>query len=242
MICKSAKENDGLPAKTPVILALEASGDLLAAAVWVDGAVQNHQAHVARHGHAAHIVMLVSQVMKMAGLEFTDITHVAAGRGPGSFTGIRVALAAAKGFCLATGAVGMGINGLAALAAHFNHGVSVLASAETRRGPCYAQFFDPVGAALTPTFETVPADIVASLPAGLSELVIAGWQADELAEVLMAAGRDILVGAVHAKARVDASHIAICAAASIKASDFGEAMTPIYLSPAFLGPAKQAGK
>ena len=70
MICKSAKENDGLTAKTPVILALEASGDLLAAAVWVDGAVQNHQAHLARHGHAAHIATLVAQVMKMAGIAF----------------------------------------------------------------------------------------------------------------------------------------------------------------------------
>ena len=44
------------------------------------------------------------------------------------------------------------------------------------------------------------ADIVASLPAGLSELVIAGWQADELAAGLMAAGSGILVEAVHAKA------------------------------------------
>ena len=242
MTFKSAKGNDGPSTMAPVILALEASGDLLAAAVWVDGAVQNHQAHLARHGHAAHIATLVVQVMKMAGIEFTDITHVAAGRGPGSFTGIRVALAAAKGFCLATGAVGMGINSLAALAAHCNHGVSVLASSETRRGPCYAQFFDPVGIALTPTFETVPTDIVASLPAGLSELVIAGWQADELAAGLIAAGSDILVGAVHAKARVDATHIALCAAASIKAGHSGEAMTPIYLAPASLGPAKQVRK
>ena len=134
MICRSAKENNGPPGKTPVILALEASGDLLAAAVWADGAVQNHQAHAARHGHAAHIVTLVAQVMKMVYIEFTDITHVAAGRGPGSFTGIRVALAAAKGFCLATGAVGMGINSLAALAAHCNHGVSLFWFRQKRVG------------------------------------------------------------------------------------------------------------
>ena len=242
MTFKSAKENDGPSAMAPVILALEASGDLLAAAVWVDGAVQNHQAHLARHGHATHIAMLVVQVMKMAGIEFTDITHVAAGRGPGSFTGIRVALAAAKGFCLATGAVGMGVNSLAALAAHCNHGVSVLASAETRRGPCYAQFFDPVGTALTPTFETAPADIVASLPAGLSELVITGWQADELAAGLMAAEATFWSVLFMQRQGSMRPHIAFCAAASINAGHSGEAMTPIYLAPAFLGPAKQVRK
>ena len=242
MTLKSAKGHDGPPAKTPVILALEASGDLLAAAVWADGAVQNHQAHAARHGHAAHIATLVEQVMKTAAVDFTDITHVAAGRGPGSFTGTRVALAAAKGFCLATGTKGMGISGLAALAAHCNHGVPVLVSAETRRGPCYAQFFDSDGSALTPILETALADIVASLPAGLSELVIAGWQADELAAGLAAAGSGILVEAVHAKTRVDATHIAAFAAALIEAGYAGEAMTPLYLAPAFLGPAKQAGK
>ena len=126
--------------KTPVILALEASGDLLAAAVWADGAVQNHQAYAARHGHAAYIATLVEQVMTTAAVDFTDITHIAAGRGPGSFTGIRVALAAAKGFCLATGTAGMGISGLAALAAHCNRGVPVLVSAETRRAPAMHSF------------------------------------------------------------------------------------------------------
>ena len=80
MTLKSAKGHDGLPAKTPVILALEASGDLSAAAVWADGAVQDHQAHAARHGHAAHIATLVEQVMKAAAVDFTDISHVAAGR------------------------------------------------------------------------------------------------------------------------------------------------------------------
>ena len=242
MTLKSAKGHDGPPAKTPVILALEASGDLLAAAVWADGAVQNHQAHAARHGHAAHIATLVEQVMKTAAVDFTDITHVAAGRGPGSFTGIRVALAAAKGFCLVTGAVGMGINGLAALAAHYGSGIPVLVSAETRRGPCYAQLFGDGGKALTSIFEIEPSDILASLPAGLTDLAIVGWKADEIAASLLVAGCGIRVMAVHAAARVNAAQIATCAAALIKVDDPGEAMTPLYLAPAFLGPAKQAGQ
>lgn len=240
MTMSSPKGNDEAAVKLPVILALEASGDLLAVAVWAQGAVREHQAHAARRGHAAHIASLVKQVMESAGVRFTDITHVAAGRGPGSFTGIRVALAAAKGFCLATGAVGMGINGLAALAAHYGSGIPVLVSAETRRGPCYAQLFGDGGTALTSIFEIEPADILASLPAGLTDLVIVGWQADEIAASLLASGCGVQVASVHAAARVDAAQIATCAAALIKIFDPGEAMTPLYLAPAFLGPAKQA--
>ena len=242
MTMSSPKGNDEAAVKVPAILALEASGDLLAVAVWAQGAVRDHQAHVARHGHAAHIASLVKQVMESAGMRFTDITHVAAGRGPGSFTGIRVALAAAKGFCLATGAVGMGINGLAALAAHYGSGIPVLVSAETRRGPCYAQLFGDGGKALTSIFEIEPADILASLPAGLTDLAIVGWKADEIAASLLVAGCGIRVMAVHAAARVDAAQIATCAAALIKIFDPGDAMTPLYLAPAFLGPAKQAGQ
>ena len=238
----SPKGKDEAAVKLPAILALEASGDLLAVAVWAQGAVREHQAHAARHGHAAHIASLVKQVMESAGVRFPDITHVAAGRGPGSFTGIRVALAAAKGFCLATGAVGMGINGLAALAAHYGSGIPVLVSAETRRGPCYAQLFGDGGEALTSIFEIEPADILASLPAGLTDLVIVGWKADEIAASLLVTGCGIRVMAVHAAARVDAAQIATCAAALIKIFDPGEAMTPLYLAPAFLGPAKQAGQ
>ena len=38
------------------------------------------------------------------------------------------------------------------------------------------------------------------------------------------------------------THIAACAAALIETGNAGEAMTPLYLAPAFLGPTKQAGK
>lgn len=235
-------ENDDPPAKPPVILALEGSGDLLAAAVWADGMVKSHQTHAARHGHASQIALLVRQVMECAELNFSEVTHIAAGRGPGSFTGIRVALAAAKGFCLATGAVGMGINSLAALAAHYESDTPVLVSAETRRGPCYAQLFEGDCRPLTPIFEMDLADVLASLPDGLSALVIVGWQADEIAKRLTVADSGILILGVQAMAQIDAAHIATYAATLIKADKASEALTPLYLAPAFLGPAKKAGK
>ncbi len=238
----SVKENAESISKLPVILALEASGDLLSAALWVDGSAQYHEFYAARHGHAARIATLVDRLMKTANVTYAQITHVAAGRGPGSFTGIRVALAAAKGFCLATGAAGLGVNCLAALAAHHGGSTPVLVSAETRRGPCYTQLFDSDGVALTSTFEMTPDEIACVLPPGLFELSIVGWRSDELAASVTAAGNGITIKVVDTVSRVDASHIAAYAAALINASDAGEELTPLYLAPALLGLKRQAGK
>ena len=124
------------------MLALESSADRASAAVLRTGMPGIQHLHEARHGHAALISELARAALAEAGVEPDEITHVAAGSGPGSFTGIRVALAAAKGFSLATGAAGTGVSCLAAAA----HGASpradgghVIATADTRRGSYFAQ-------------------------------------------------------------------------------------------------------
>ena len=83
-----------------VILALESSADRASAAVVRTGMPGIQHLHEARHGHAALISELARAALAEAGVVPDEITHVAAGRGPGSFTGLRVALAAAKGFSL----------------------------------------------------------------------------------------------------------------------------------------------
>ena len=252
-----------MPGKTqtpkPVILALEASGEELSVALWAHGRLCAEECHAARHGHAAEITPMLDRVMAASGMAYGALTHVAAGRGPGSFTGIRVALATAKGLCLATGAVGMGVNGLAALAANLKAPGAVLVAAETRRGPCYAQFFDGDGAALTPIVESEIAAIGAHLPAGIGALAVAGWQANALAESLTESlGKSLgkssdhhsagpLVTCLGADHRVQAKHIAAYAEKLIgdgappntPPNTQEDTMTPLYLAPAFLGPQKK---
>ena len=72
--------------------------DLLSVALWMGGAVCHQEVYAVRHGQAAYIVTLVERLMRAADITYSQLTHIAAGRGPGSFTGARVALAAAKGF------------------------------------------------------------------------------------------------------------------------------------------------
>ena len=109
---KTPKRHDALP----VILAFEASTNQLSVAVYADGVIRAMKTAEAAFGQAASLVPLAVSALAEADVDFAMISHVAAGRGPGSFTGLRVSLAAAKGVCLAHDLPGLGISGLEALA------------------------------------------------------------------------------------------------------------------------------
>jgi len=150
---------------TPHILAIETSANQLSIAVMMKDEVVAERRHLATHGHAVGIVPLAIETINAAGVTFDAMTHIAAGCGPGSFTGIRVALAAAKGFCMAHQAIGVGVSGLQALAHAASHAAvdvttPCLVLADTRRGPLYAQIFDakarPIGAIFEASIHHLP--------------------------------------------------------------------------------------
>ena len=134
------------PTAAPHILAIEASANQLSIAMMINGELVAERHHPAMHGHAVSIVPLSIETVEDVGMTFDAVTHVAAGCGPGSFTGIRVAMAAAKGFCMAHQAMGVGVSGLQALAHAATHvapdkTTPCLVLADTRRGSLYAQIF-----------------------------------------------------------------------------------------------------
>ena len=154
------------PNAKPCILALETSGALLSVSVWHEGKIASLISHDIKHGHAKDIVPTAMAALQQAGCGFEMVTHVAAGVGPGSFTGIRVALACAKGFCLAWGAQGIGVSGLQALASNaaqkgHNDGAPMLITADTRRGSLYGQFFDADGQASGEIFDAAASELPA---------------------------------------------------------------------------------
>lgn len=101
-------------------------------------------------GHAEAVVPMVASVMADSGLRYDQLDAIAVTIGPGTFTGIRIGLAAARGLALASSRPMVGVTTFEAIA----YGVqpnkrSVLVVLDARRGQLYTQLFDsmfvPVG-------------------------------------------------------------------------------------------------
>ena len=99
-------------------------------------------------GHAEALLPLVKRVMDEAGMGFAAIDRVAVTTGPGSFTGLRVGLAAARGIALAAGKPAVGLSTLSVFAApHLatDDSFPVIAAIDARHANVYLQVFSPGG-------------------------------------------------------------------------------------------------
>ena len=103
-------------------------------------------------GHAEQLIDVVSAVLRSSGEEFGAIGRIAVTVGPGSFTGIRVGVATARGFALALGVPVSGVTTLEALAADAQAGfpdLAVTVAIRGGRGQVFLQSFDAGGSALS---------------------------------------------------------------------------------------------
>jgi tRNA threonylcarbamoyladenosine biosynthesis protein TsaB len=102
-----------------LILAIDTALDACAAGV-LDTRTSKLVAHESlpmKRGHAEALMPLIGRVMKASGIGFADLHRIAVTTGPGSFTGLRVGLSAARGLGLAAGKPVVGLTTLAAYAA-----------------------------------------------------------------------------------------------------------------------------
>lgn len=112
-------------------------------------------------GHAERLMDMLSEVEAEAGLTVKDMDRLAVTIGPGTFTGLRVGLSAAKGLALATGRPLVGLTTLQAVAANVstaavNPDAAIAAVFDCRRGEVYFQVFDAALSPLTkPSIDSV---------------------------------------------------------------------------------------
>ena len=209
----------------------------------------------AAFGQAASLVPLAVSALSEADIDFAEISHVAAGCGPGSFTGRRVSLAAAKGVCLAHDLPGLGISGLEALAyscGDEDGDLPILCLADTRRGNVYAQFFaadmTPQGDIFEAQIEQLPLLVPSAF--GQEAILLAGYGGQVAAAAFRGAGRQVgLAGGRMTLAdaadqgiddiSVDAGMIASLAAHYLAGGEVSP-LTPLYLADPRLGPKKKA--
>ncbi|WP_374762831.1 tRNA (adenosine(37)-N6)-threonylcarbamoyltransferase complex dimerization subunit type 1 TsaB [Yunchengibacter salinarum] len=135
-----------------LILALDTSGPACAAAlVAVDadggGTVLAHRADRIGRGHGDHLLPMLDALMEQADTGFDAMDRLAVVTGPGSFTGVRAALSAARGLALPRRLPVVGLSGLALLALSAYRAAPdarhVLALLPGRGGDVFCQAFDP---------------------------------------------------------------------------------------------------
>jgi tRNA threonylcarbamoyladenosine biosynthesis protein TsaB len=104
-------------------------------------------------GHAEAIMPMIARVMDRAGRGFSSLDRIAVTTGPGSFTGLRVGIAAARGIALAAGRPAIGLTTLSGFAAPCiaeDDSGSVVAVVDARHDHVYLQVFGPGGRTLVP--------------------------------------------------------------------------------------------
>lgn len=111
--------------------------------------------HEARtRGHAEVLVPMIGEVMTTAGLSFSDLDRIAVTVGPGTFTGVRIGVATARGMAVACGLPVVGVTTLEAVAAGAAaapeaKGCPIACVLDARRDEVYFQCFSAELAALT---------------------------------------------------------------------------------------------
>ncbi len=169
------------------ILAIDTALGACAAAV-LDaraGAILASESAAMVRGHAEAIMPLIARVMDAGRCEFRELDRIAVTVGPGSFTGLRVGIAAARGIALAAGKPAVGLSTLSTLAAPHVASRSdhvIIAAIDARNEQVYFQVFAPNGVTIvTPRLDRVRA-AVRAVPVGptvitgsAAELVAAHW-------------------------------------------------------------------
>ncbi len=138
-------------------------------------------------GHAEALPPMVARVMSEAGLTFAQIDRVAVTTGPGTFTGVRIGLAFARGLGLARNIPVIGLGTLSAIAANETRRVPLLVVADARNDEVYAETFDPDRNPKSAPQISALGRAAAELPVGCLVLGTAAHA------VIVASGRDDLL-------------------------------------------------
>lgn len=175
------------------LLALDTATEACSAAIWVDGAVLERY-ELAPRRHAALILPMIESVLAEAGLTMNQLNAIAVGRGPGAFTGVRIAIGVAQGLAFAADLPVIPISTLAALAlgATRETGQTRIATAlDARMGEVYWGTWGASGETVALLEEErVCAPALATAPHGAWFGAGSGWRvyAEALSQRLMVSG------------------------------------------------------
>ena len=146
------------------LLAIDSATEACSAALLQDGEVQERFEVIGR-GHAGRLLPMVDELLKEARLTTADLNAIAFGRGPGGFTGLRIAAGIAQGLAAGSGRRVLPVSNLAAVAAAAKRSAGVervLVCMDARMGQVYWAAFDcsdGIPVAVTEERLSDPADV-----------------------------------------------------------------------------------
>ena len=147
-----------------MILAIDTSTAACSAALFEsDGRCVAHRDEVIGRGHSERLVPMLDEL-----LDGRQADRILVGVGPGSFTGIRVGIAAAQGLAIAWNCELSGMSSLALLAAGAGGGGDVLAAVDGGHGELFVQQFDRHVAPTTELFNLPPDEAAEQMSADLA--------------------------------------------------------------------------
>ncbi len=232
------------------LLGIDAACSACSAALLQEDAITAHRYRAMQRGHVEALMPMVAAVLHDVGAGYSDLDMVAVTVGPGSFTGLRAGLAAARGIARALGIPLVGVTTLetVAFAAARDTGVvpdaaTLVVALETRRADLYLQCFALDLAPKCDPVSLLPQDAAALLPDG--PLVAAGDGAARLHEAL--ANRERVVKIAPGPGLPDAREVARIAAnrfgAGGKASmTYHSPPAPVYLHPPHVTVPRDRGR
>jgi tRNA threonylcarbamoyl adenosine modification protein YeaZ len=217
-----------------LLLALDSAETACSVALWDSAraeprALLGHRRLSAPRSQADRLVELVDDLMRGAQLDYRALGVIAVDHGPGSFTGLRSAVAAARGLALAADLPVLAVSSLETLAAALPQGAAatLVAALDARRGQVYGQVFDHRHEPRAAPSLTTPDSLAAELPAGPLRLVGSGAL---LVRAALPADRAVVIEG----AELDARWVARRAARRLARGErpqSGSSLRPLYLRP-----------
>ncbi len=181
-----------------LILCIETGTDVCSVGIARDGELVSLRESDEGRDHAKKVGVFVDELLRETGIAPDDLDAVAVGKGPGSYTGLRIGVSFAKGLCYGIGKPLIAVESLASLAEvareDYEAGIIDIENwdeallcpmVDARRMEVYAQVFDTAGKALSEvSAEVVTAESFAQYRRECREFVIFGSGAAKCAEVL----------------------------------------------------------
>lgn len=230
-----------------LILSIETGTDICSVALANDGELMALRESDEGRDHAKKVALFVDELLRETGVQPSDLDAIAVGKGPGSYTGLRIGVSFAKGMCYALNIPLIAIGSLDALTEvareDFDAGILDIEDEEwasaklcplvdARRMEVYAQVFDNEGKALT--------DVVAEV---VTEESFKEWRKDKF--VIFGNGAkkctELLSDAIFVEIAPSARGIVRLAEEAFKAEKFEDLayFEPFYLKEFLVIPSKK---